>query len=79
MKKIKRFFAILIVVVLLALYCSTLVLAIIGSEQALALLRAAIYATVVLPALLWAYTFVYKLLSEHYKKETPDQETDNEE
>ncbi|MCD8152037.1 MAG: hypothetical protein LUD71_02975 [Clostridiales bacterium] len=54
---------------LLALYVSTVVLACIGSDQALNLLRAAIYSTVVLPVLLWAYSLIYRLLRDHYSQE----------
>ncbi len=66
MKKVKRFLALIGVIVLIGLYVTTLVLALIGNDQALNLLRASIYATVVLPVLLWAYSFIYKLLKEHY-------------
>lgn len=69
MKKVKRVTALVGVIALLALYVSTLVLALIGSEEAMRLLRAAIYATVVLPVLLWAYSFIYKLLKNNYSSE----------
>lgn len=65
MKKLKQITALLGVIILVALYVSTLVLAIIGSERSLELLRAAIYATVVLPVLLWAYSFIYRLIKRH--------------
>ncbi len=66
MKKVKRIIALLGIILLLALYVATLILAIIGSEEALNLLKAAIYATVVLPVLLWAYSFIYRLIKKHY-------------
>lgn len=68
MKKVKRIIALLGVILLLALYISTIVLACIGSENALNLLRAAIYATIVVPVLLWAYSFIYKLLKNNYSE-----------
>lgn len=68
MKKVKRIIALLGVILLLALYISTIVLACIGSENALNLLRAAIYATIVVPVLLWAYSFIYKLLKNNYSQ-----------
>lgn len=73
MKKVKRMIALAGVILLLALYVSTVILACIGSENALNLLRAAIYATIVVPVLLWAYSFIYKLLREHY---SPDARKD---
>lgn len=69
MKKMKRIIALLGVILLLALYISTIVLACIGSENALNLLRAAIYATIVVPVLLWAYSFIYKLLKNNNSQE----------
>ncbi len=72
MKKVKRIIAMIGVIALLALYVSTIVLAIIGSEQALNLLKAAIYSTVVLPVLLWTYSFVYKLLKDHFSVENEE-------
>jgi hypothetical protein len=80
MKKIKRIIALAGVVVLLGLYVSTLVLACIGSENALNVLRAAIYATIVLPVLLWAYSFIYRLLKGvSSEDETKDDETGDQE
>lgn len=78
MKKVKRIIALLGVILLLALYISTVVLACIGSENALNLLRAAIYATIVVPVLLWAYSFIYKLLKNNgsQKDDTNKSETD---
>lgn len=73
MKKIKRIIALIGVILLLALYVSTIVLACIGSENAINLLKTAIYATIVVPVLLWAYSFIYKLLKNNYsQKEDTD-------
>lgn len=69
MKKVKQIIALAGVIILIGLYVSTLVLALIGSEQATRLFWAAIYATVVLPVLLWAYSFIYKLLKNNYSEE----------
>ena len=62
MKKLKQITALIGVIALAGLYISTLVLALIGSEQALNLLKTAVYATIVLPVLLWAYSFIYRML-----------------
>lgn len=55
MKKVKQVLAILLILILIGLYVSTLVFAIIGSERAMVWLKISIYATIVLPVLLWAY------------------------
>ena len=54
MKKVKQVLAILLILILIGLYVSTLVFAIIGSERAMVWLKISIYATIVLPVLLWA-------------------------
>lgn len=72
MKKIKQILAMAGVIFLIALYVSTLVLALIGSERALQLLRVDVYATIVVPVLLWAYSFIYRLLKDN----RPDDEDD---
>ncbi|MCD8110134.1 MAG: hypothetical protein LUE14_08560 [Clostridiales bacterium] len=69
MKKLKRITALIGVIALLALYIYTLVLAIIGSEQTMNLFMTAVVATVVLPVLLWSYSFIYKLLKNNYSED----------
>lgn len=69
MKKIKQILAILGVIILVGLYLSTLVCALSSSENFMNLLMASIYATVIIPVLLWAYSFIYRLL----KKDDSDQ------
>lgn len=66
MKNTKQILAIIGVVLLVALYVSTLVFALIGSDLATNCLKVSIYATVVVPVLIWAYTMVYRLLKNHY-------------
>jgi len=63
MKKAKRILAITGVILLLCLYLSTLVFALLG-ESFLPMLKASIAATIIVPILLWAYTLVYKLMKE---------------
>ena len=72
MKKTKQILAIIGVVLLVALYVSTLVFALIGSDLATNCLKASIYATVVVPVLIWAYSFIYKLLKKHDGKDKDD-------
>lgn len=73
MKKIKQITALIGVIVLLGLYVSTIVLACIGSDTAMRLLRAAVYATIVLPVLLWAYSLIYKVLKRNYSPEAREE------
>ena len=68
MKKIKRILAVIGIIILVGLYAGTLILAITGNENTLDLLKTAIYATVVVPVLIWAYTFIYGLLKKYYSK-----------
>lgn len=69
MKRLKQITAMIGVIVLIALYVITLVLAVIGSDQSMQLFKAALYASVILPVLLWAYSFIYKLLKNNYSPE----------
>ncbi len=74
MKKVRRIIALVGVIALVALYVSTLVLAIIGSEQTMNLFWADIVCTIVLPVLIWAYQFIYKLLKNNYSEEARERE-----
>ncbi|MGN0290624.1 MAG: hypothetical protein ACI4C5_01725 [Lachnospiraceae bacterium] len=75
MKKVKQVFAILLILILIGLYVSTLVFAIIGSDKTLVWLQASIYATIVLPVLLWTYSFLYKKVKDA-KEISEDNEED---
>lgn len=67
MKKIKQLLAILGVIILAGLYLSTLFFAIFDHSGTQSLFRASIYATVIIPALIWAYSFIYKLAHKNEK------------
>ena len=69
-KKIKQILAIIGIVVLVGLYVSTIVCALSSSDNFMNLLLASVYATVIIPVLIWAYSFIYKLL----KKDRDDEE-----
>lgn len=71
MKKVKQVLAIIGVILLIGLYGSTLFCALSASENFMDMLMASIYATVIIPVLLWAYSFIYKLIKKH------DNEKDN--
>lgn len=76
MKKIKQILAILGCILLVGLYVSTLIFALIGSEDTMNLFRASVYATVVVPVLIWAYSLIYRLLKNHSdgsKKDTDEE------
>lgn len=67
MKKGQRILAILGIILLLVMYGSTLFFAITDNSDTMGLFRASIYTTIVVPVLIWAYTFIYKLI--HGKKD----------
>ena len=64
------------VILLLALYVFTLVLAFVGNANTLPLLKASLYATIVVPVFIWAYSFIYKLLKKYYSHPDENQEKD---
>ncbi len=63
MKKIQRFLAILGIILLVGLYLSTLVLAVLG-KNFFPMFMAALFASMALPVLLWLYGFLYKMLKK---------------
>ena len=69
-KKVKQILAIIGIVVLVGLYVSTIVCALSSSDNFMNLLLASVCATVIIPVLIWAYSFIYKLL----KKDRDDEE-----
>lgn len=68
MKKFQRILAMIGVVALVLLYASTLVFAVMDSEQSTNLLMASIAATILIPVLLYGFTLFTKLS----KKESDD-------
>lgn len=64
MKKVKRILAIIGVILLIGLYLSTLFCAFSSSDNFMNMLMASIYATVVIPILIWAYTLIYRLIKK---------------
>ena len=69
-KKVKQILAIIGIVVLVGLYVSTIVCALSSSDNFMNLLLASVYATVIIPVRIWAYSFIYKL----QKKDRDDEE-----
>lgn len=74
MKKLKQITALIGVIALTGLYVSTLVLALIGSAEAINLLKVAVYATIVLPVLLWAYSFIYRMMKGKQNDDTSEKD-----
>ncbi len=62
MKKIRRVLAMIGVIIILALYIITIILALFGNKNTLPLLKISFTATIIVPVLIWVYTLVYKLL-----------------
>ncbi len=71
MKKGKQILAILGVILLVGLYLSTIVCALSAGENFMDMLMASLFATFVIPVLIWAYTFIYKLVK---KKDDPEED-----
>ena len=70
MKKVKQILAIIGIILLVGLYLSTLFCALSSSDNFMNLLMASIYAAVVIPILIWAYTLIYRLIK---KKDNSDE------
>ena len=71
MKKVKQILAIAGIIVLVGLYISTIVCALSASDNFMNMLMTSIYASVIIPVLIWAYSFIYKLI----KKDSEEKNT----
>lgn len=67
MKKVKQILAILGIVVLLSLYVITLVCAIVDNSNTMRMFQASIVASFIIPVLIWAYGFIYRLIKKSSK------------
>ncbi len=67
MKRLQQILAVLGIVLLVGLYLTTLVLAILGKDF-FPMFMAALFASMALPILLWIYSFVYKLLKKRSER-----------
>lgn len=80
MKKAKRIFALIGVVLLLGMYISTMVFALMRSPAAKGLLMGSIYCTIAVPVLLYAMTLVARRLkdkNEEIRKEQKSHEKED--
>lgn len=64
MKKVRQILAIIGIIILVGMYIATLVCALSGSENFMSMLMASIYTSMVIPVLIWALTFLYKLFNK---------------
>lgn len=69
MKKFRQILAILGIILLVGMYIATIVCALSASENFMNMLMASIYATIVIPVLIWAITFIYKLAKKEDKED----------
>mgnify|MGYP004471334109 FL=1 len=74
MKKVKQILAILGVVLLLGLYVITLIMAVTDNTSTLSMLEASVVATILIPILMWAYSFIYRLLKKYYGSDEDENE-----
>ena len=76
MKKVKQVMAIVGIVLLVGLYVTTLVCAITDNSQSMNMFAASVFATIVIPVLIWAYTFISILVSRKDDKSSDKQNPD---
>lgn len=62
MKKVKRILALCGVILLVLMYASTLIFALLDRSESMGLLKASIACTILVPVLLYAYILIYKLV-----------------
>lgn len=62
--KAKRMFAMAGVILLIGLYLSTLICALFAKENVMNFMMASIYATVIIPVLMWAYSLICRLIKK---------------
>ena len=70
--KIKRIFAIIAVVLLVALYGSTIVFAMSDNPNAVYMFKASIFCTVIIPIILYSYILVYRVFGQKESDHTDD-------
>lgn len=75
--KIKRIFAIIAVILLVALYGSTVIFALSDSPNAIYLFKASIFCTVIIPVILYSYILVYRIFSHKHPSAPSDDQDHN--
>lgn len=71
MQKVKRILAMIGVILLALLYLSTVAFAILGRDF-MNWLMASVVATIMIPVLIWAYGFIYRLLKGDNNRSNED-------
>lgn len=69
MKKFRQILAIIGIIILVGMYVATIVCALSASQNFMSMLMASIYASIVIPVLIWALTFIYKLFKKDNTEE----------
>lgn len=69
MKKGKQILAIIGIIILVGMYAATIICALSASENFMSMLMASIYASAVIPVLIWAFTFICKLVKKDNTEE----------
>lgn len=64
MKKTRQILAIIGIIILVGMYIATIICALSANENFMSMLMASIYASAVIPVLIWAITFIYKLVKK---------------
>lgn len=77
MKNVKRLLAVIGILFLVSLYIITLICAITDQSGAMRLFFASVFATILIPALIWAYSFIYRLLKKHYGSAAEEDASDS--
>ena len=72
MKKTKRILALIGAILLLLLYVVAFVATVLDHTSDMRYWKAAVAATIIIPVLIWAYSFVYRLLKGSDDKESDD-------
>lgn len=68
MKKAKQIAAIIAIVLLVGMYVLTLILALIDHSETQAMLKASLYATMVIPVMLYLFIFLTKMFKDKSQK-----------
>jgi len=64
MKKARQILAIIGIIILVGMYIATIICALSANENFMSMLLASIYASAVIPVLIWAITFIFHLVKK---------------
>lgn len=73
MKKTKQVLAIFGIILLVSLYVITLICAMTDNTSTMQIFMASVFATVVIPVILWAYSFIYRLVGRDTREKEEDE------